>query len=216
MNIRSTRFLTQAAAIGAAYLVLTLPFAQFAFGGPFQFRLAEALTVLAALTPAAIPGLFIGCLLANLFNPQSLGPIDIVFGSLASLLSAWLTWRWHQRLREGQVVKNIRYGQYSVVDGGQGLAEKSAADQEKEEIADMKLHAHPWLKTILVISPSVWVNALVVGFYLPFLIPGQALSPVIVIGFMGSIFVSQAIMVYLIGLPLLKALRKAYSGKRLV
>ena len=166
--------MTQAAVIAAAYVVLTLPFAQFAFGGPLQFRLSEALTVLAALTPAAVPGLFIGCLLANIFNPQALGLIDIVFGSLASLLSAWLTWRFHSRTAENR---------YSL------------------------------LKTSLVISPSVWVNALVVGLYLPFILPGQAISPLIVAGFIGAIFVSQAVVVYLIGLPFLLALRKALPGQ---
>ncbi len=85
-------FLTQAAVIAAAYVVLTLPFAQFAFG-MIQFRLAEALTVLAAMTPAAIPGLFLGCLLANTLNPMSLGPVDIILGSLATLISAVVTWK---------------------------------------------------------------------------------------------------------------------------
>ncbi len=172
-----TSMITQAAVIAAAYVVLTLPFAQFAFGGPFQFRLSEALTVLAALTPAAVPGLFIGCLLANIFNPQALGLIDIIFGSLASLLSAWLTWRMHTRLAGNR---------------------------------------NSLLKTSLDISPSVWINALVVGLYLPFLLPGQAISPLIVGGFIGSIFISQAIVVYLIGLPFLLALRKALRGKSFV
>ena len=224
MNIRSTRFLTQAAVIAAAYLVLTLPFAQFAFGGPFQFRLSEALTVLAALTPAAIPGLFIGCLLANLFNPQSLGLIDIIFGSLASLLSAWLTWHWHLRLGEGLNVKtkkNARYNMNGSADipgeaQNRCLSEYTSAKSTDKHGKHKKKCVRPWLKTLVVIFPSVWINALVVGFYLPFLIPGQALSPLIVFGFMGSIFISQAIVVYLIGLPLLTGLRKAFRGKRII
>lgn len=188
MNIRSTRFMTQAAVIAAAYLVLTLPFAQFAFGGPFQFRLSEVLTVLAALTPAAIPGLFIGCLLANLFNPNSLGLIDIIFGSLASLSAAWLTWQLHQKFPD-----------YI------GLHDRVKAKNEQS-----------WIRLVFILSPSVWINAVVVGLYLPFLIPGQAISPPIVIGFIGSIFISQAVMVYLIGLPLLIALRRAFRGKALL
>src|SRR5690554_1908236 len=94
---RSVQFLTRSAVIAAAYLVLTLPLPQIAFGH-IQFRLAEALTVLAAITPSAIPGLFVGCLISNLMNPQNLGPVDIVFGSLATLLAAWLTWQMNVKL----------------------------------------------------------------------------------------------------------------------
>ena len=93
-----TRALTLAAVIAALYIVLTLPFAQIAFG-PVQFRLAEAMTVLPILTPAAIPGLFIGCFVANLLNPQNLGIVDIVGGSTVTLLAAWLTWKMGKRFR---------------------------------------------------------------------------------------------------------------------
>jgi len=85
-----TLYLVTSAIIAALYVVLTLPFAQFAFG-PMQFRLSEMMTVLPILTPAAIPGLTLGCFLANLLNPNNLGPIDIVFGSLATLLAAICT-----------------------------------------------------------------------------------------------------------------------------
>lgn len=161
------RFITQAAVIGAAYLVLTLPFAQIAFGGPIQFRLSEALTVLAALTPAAIPGLFIGCLLANVFNPQSLGLIDIIFGSLATFFAAWLTW----------------HLQKLIMPDGRKI-----------------------IRTLVILFPSVIINALVVGFYLPFLLPGQEIGFLIILGFMASIFISQAIVVYAIGMPFYFAL----------
>ncbi len=59
--------------------------------GLIQFRIAEALTVLAFYTPAAVPGLFIGCLLANIIG--GLGIIDIVFGSLATLAAAYMTYK---------------------------------------------------------------------------------------------------------------------------
>ncbi len=58
--------------------------------GPVQFRFSEALTVLAALTPAAIPGLTIGCFLGNLGSPY--GMIDIVCGTLATLVAAVLSY----------------------------------------------------------------------------------------------------------------------------
>ena len=78
-------FLTQAAVIAAIYVVLTIIFAPFSFG-EVQVRISEALTVLPFFTPAAIPGLFVGCIIANLFGGAI--PADIVFGSIATLLGA--------------------------------------------------------------------------------------------------------------------------------
>lgn len=57
--------------------------------GPIQFRLSEALTLLPFYFPAAIPGLVVGCFLANLGSPYGL--VDLIFGSLASLLAALAT-----------------------------------------------------------------------------------------------------------------------------
>ncbi|MDD2534507.1 MAG: QueT transporter family protein [Eubacteriales bacterium] len=164
--IRSPLFLTQAAIIAAAYIILTYPFASLSFG-PIQFRLSEALTVLAALTPSAIPGLFLGCLLTNtFFNPSPLGPIDIVFGSLATLVAATLTWYLARRLQK---------------------------------------YAKAW-HMIFVLMPAVVINALVVGTYLPFLIPEMETSWAIIGGFILSIGLSEAVVVYLIGWPLLLGL----------
>ena len=83
-----TKFLTQAAAIAAIYVVITLTFGFMGFG-PVQFRISEALTVLPYFTPAAIPGLFIGCLISNLVGSSLL---DIIFGSLATLIAAILSY----------------------------------------------------------------------------------------------------------------------------
>ena len=80
-------FITQAALIAALYVVLTLVSAAFGLDSKaIQFRLSEVLTVLPALTPAAIPGLFIGCLLSNFICGAMLP--DMIFGSLATLLGA--------------------------------------------------------------------------------------------------------------------------------
>lgn len=57
--------------------------------GPVQFRLSEALTVLPVLTPAAIPGLIIGCVAANIRSPY--GIVDIILGTLATGLAAVAT-----------------------------------------------------------------------------------------------------------------------------
>ncbi len=78
--------------LAAVYFVLTVipPFSSFAYG-PIQVRVSEALMVLPALTMEAVPALFIGCLAANIAG--GLGPVDLVFGSLATLLAAYLASR---------------------------------------------------------------------------------------------------------------------------
>jgi len=84
---RSTRFLCQAGLIAAIYTVLTVYVGALGLAnGAIQFRISEALCVLPFFTPAAIPGLTVGCLLANLFT----GCIwqDVVFGTLATLIGA--------------------------------------------------------------------------------------------------------------------------------
>ena len=90
MKNKSTLFLVQAAAIGAVYVVVTLLFAPLSFG-EVQIRFAEALTILPYFTPAAIPGLFVGCIIANFLGGAI--PIDILFGSIATLLGAIFTYK---------------------------------------------------------------------------------------------------------------------------
>lgn len=82
---RKTTFITQAAMIAAIYVVVTMVFAPFGFG-EVQVRISEALTILPLFTPAAIPGLFIGCIIANLFGRAIV--LDVVFGSIATLIGA--------------------------------------------------------------------------------------------------------------------------------
>lgn len=82
-------FLTNSAIIAAAYAVLTLISASLGLGyGSVQLRISEALTVLPIFTPAAIPGLTIGCIIANVF---SFNPIDMLVGTLATFFAAILT-----------------------------------------------------------------------------------------------------------------------------
>ena len=84
---KKTVFWIRAAMIGAIYALLTLIFAPISYG-VIQVRIAEMLMVLPFFTPAAIPGLFVGCVIANIFGGY--GILDIVFGSLATLISAYL------------------------------------------------------------------------------------------------------------------------------
>lgn len=98
MKNKKVLFLTQAAMIAALYVVLT--FIANAFGlasGVIQVRLSEALTVLPVFTSAAVPGLYVGCFLANLLTGGCL--LDILVGSLATLIGALgaralRKWKW--------------------------------------------------------------------------------------------------------------------------
>ena len=76
--------------IAGLYVVFTFPFANIAFG-PIQFRLAEVLAVLPVFSAGTIPGVTLGCFLANLLNPNNLGPVDIIGGSLATLTAGILS-----------------------------------------------------------------------------------------------------------------------------
>ncbi|MBT9779104.1 QueT transporter family protein [Clostridium sp. MCC353] len=86
---KTAYFLVQSAMIAAIYIVLTLMFIPLGFG-PVQFRISEALCILPYFTPAAIPGVFIGCLLSNALGGAVF--LDVVFGSLATLIGAVGSW----------------------------------------------------------------------------------------------------------------------------
>jgi uncharacterized membrane protein len=97
------RQVAQAGVIAAVYGALTFVVIQLGSVlsyGVVQFRVSEALTVVALLTPAAIPGLLIGSALANLSSVAAFGAIgllDVVFGSLGTLLGALWSWRFRRR-----------------------------------------------------------------------------------------------------------------------
>lgn len=93
MRKLTLRDLTLAALIASVYAVLTLALPIPSYGG-IQLRVAEAMTVLPFLFPAATPGLFVGCFIANLFSPY---PLDILCGSLATLLACLMTQRMPNR-----------------------------------------------------------------------------------------------------------------------
>ena len=88
----SVRSLCLSAVIAALYAALTLSFQAISFGA-VQFRVSEAMTLLPVLLPEAVPGLAVGCLISNLFNPMGATVYDVVFGTLATLLAAVLTRR---------------------------------------------------------------------------------------------------------------------------
>ncbi|MFR8172903.1 MAG: QueT transporter family protein [Marvinbryantia sp.] len=86
MRDKKVLFIVQAAAIAAIYVVLTVVFAPLSFG-EVQVRFAEALTILPYFTPAAIPGLFVGCIIGNFLGGAI--PVDIICGSIATLIGAF-------------------------------------------------------------------------------------------------------------------------------
>ena len=160
-NRRRIRFIVNNGIVAALYVVLTLPFAQFAYG-PIQVRLAEVLTVLPTFTLGMVPGVTLGCFLANLFNPGNLGPIDIIFGSLATLIAGFLSY----------YIGKI----------------------------------NPYLGII----PPILANGLIVGGYLPFLIAdGSSVITAQVVGIsMLEVAASEAILLVVLGLPLIALIKK--------
>lgn len=92
---KTVRYLVTGAMIAALYAAATLALQPISYGA-VQFRISEILTTLCVFTPAAVPGLTIGCFLANLASP--FGIYDIVFGTLATLLAAVT----------GRLLRNVR------------------------------------------------------------------------------------------------------------
>ena len=87
MRRKRTLFVTQAAMIAALYVVLTLFANSLGLANyAIQVRFSEGLTVLPYYTPTAIPGLYAGCLISNILTGAM--PLDVIFGSLATLLGA--------------------------------------------------------------------------------------------------------------------------------
>jgi len=175
----TTRFIARAgmiAAVYAAVTILTITLLQGLAWGPVQFRISEAICVLALLTRAGVPGLTIGCIFANLIGialtgSGALGLLDVVCGSIATFLGA--LWAWKMRERPA----------------------------------------------IALLGPVV-SNALIVAAYLPLMLAayGFYTIPFTEIDLVGNyplmylfgvfaIGVGEALVVYALGLPLLRALR---------
>lgn len=94
-NKKKTMYLVQGAVIAGLYVAMTWAQETLLPGTTsmaVQFRVSEILTMLALFTPAAIPGLTIGCVLANLLSTGAL-PVDMIFGSLATLLATFAMYK---------------------------------------------------------------------------------------------------------------------------
>ncbi|MGI6733718.1 MAG: QueT transporter family protein [Anaerovoracaceae bacterium] len=115
-----SRYLVHGAVIAAVYTALTLLLMPLSYG-VMQVRVSEALTVLPALTPAAIPGLFVGCFVSNMLGPN--GMIDMILGSGATLLAAIASYKLRKRallvplppvLANGFIIGPMLYYVYAV------------------------------------------------------------------------------------------------------
>ncbi len=104
----SLRRLSEGAVIAALYTVLTVGLSPISYG-LFQCRVSEALTILPAFTPSAIPGLAVGCLISNTIGLAMglnvAGPLDIVLGTAATLLAAFCSY----------ALRNIRFKDVPVL-----------------------------------------------------------------------------------------------------
>ena len=183
-GLTRTQYIAQAGMIGALYAAATLIVMFLLQGlawGPVQFRISEALCVIALFTPAAIPGLTIGCIIANVANmvlsgTGALGMLDVVFGSTATFLGALICWKMRHR-------------------------------------------------PTLAIGAFVLTNALIVPAYLPILLQGLgfytipftdisidgAYLPMYLFGVV-STGIGEAVVIYALGLPLMRIIKKARLG----
>lgn len=96
---KTSRYLCEVGVIAALYAVLTIMLAPISYG-PMQVRVSEALCILPYFTAAAVPGLFIGCLISNIAGimlGSSLGLLDVIVGSLTTLAAAWISSRIRMR-----------------------------------------------------------------------------------------------------------------------
>ncbi len=157
---RGNIYIVQSALIAAIYAAVTYFIAPISFGAQ-QFRISEAMTVLPAITPAAVPGLAIGCLIANLNSPYGLA--DIICGTVATLLAAICT-RWTRRIR----FKDI-----------------------------------PLLSFIF----PVLFNGIIIGAEISFFMP-EGFSFMSFLTFGLSVVFGEALVCYLLGVPLFMSLKK--------
>lgn len=160
--MNKTKKLVFAGVIAALYTAISLFLLPFTYGS-LQFRAAESLTVLPYLFPNATFGLFIGCVITNMFSP--FGIIDVIFGGTASLISALLTYR------IGKYFKQSAKGMF------------------------------------LAPVPPIIINAVVIGWEISFLSSeGFTMASFLLFG--GQIFLSQLVICYGLGIPLLFIMRR--------
>ncbi len=167
-NRKQIRFVVFNGIVAALYVVFTAPFANIAYG-PIQVRIAEVMAIFTIFSWGMIPGVTLGCFIANLINPGNLGPVDVIGGSLATLIAGILSYF---------------------------IGKKNK-----------------WLGLI----PPIAVNGLIVGGYLPFLLvdSGSSVTLQAVLLSMLSVAGSEAVLLLVLGIPLMLVMEKTGLKKRL-
>ena len=110
LNKLTTKKLASAGIISAIYVALTLVLMPISFGA-VQVRISEALTILPLFFPEAIVGLTVGCLISNLFG---FGVFDVIFGTIATFLSAILTYYAGKKIKNS-TLKFIVGGSFPII-----------------------------------------------------------------------------------------------------
>ena len=176
----TTKRIAFAGILAAVYAVVTIATASFAYG-PIQFRIAEALTVLCCFTPAAIPGMVVGCMAANLASFVSAW--DFLIGSCATLLACVITWAMWRR----------------------ALAEDSRGQEPWER--GKRASGRRALLVLLTPLPTVLCNAVIVGAEIAVFFDDRAFLPAWGLNAL-SVGGGEAAVLYVLGLPLLLLLLK--------
>lgn len=179
MKSKKVLFLTQAAMIAALYVILTELSNIFGLASyAIQVRFSEALTVLPFFTPAAIPGLFVGCIISNLLVSANI--FDIFFGSLATLLGA--------------------VGTYGI---GRFVTGKSAVSSASSDITNSVFQKHKKTAVWLAPIPPIISNTFIIPLVLKY---AYGLEP-IWFSFI-TVFTGEFISCGILGIPLLLLLKK--------
>ena len=180
-NKKSVLFIAQAAMIAALYVVLTLLANALGLANyAIQLRFSEALTILPFFTPAAIPGLFVGCLIANLLTGAM--PLDIIFGSLATLIGALGTYALAKHFRK------------------RGKSQTGTQELSKEKASCKSQTLAKWLSPL----PPIIANTIIVPFVLSYVyhLPGS------IPYFMLTVGLGEVLSCGVLGMILLNILKK--------
>lgn len=180
-NKKSVLFIAQAAMIAALYVVLTLLANALGLANyAIQLRFSEALTILPFFTPAAIPGLFVGCLIANLLTGAM--PLDIIFGSLATLIGALGTYALAKHFRKS------------------GKNHTATQELSKEKASCKNQALAKWLSPL----PPIIANTIVVPFVLSYVYHLPGTIPY----FMLTVGLGEVLSCGVLGMILLNILKK--------
>ena len=187
---KASLYIAQAALIAAMYAALTLA-QQLILPGTasmaVQYRVSEALMILCLFSEAAVPGLTLGCFLANFLFMSAL-PVDMIFGSLATLLAGLCTCA---------AGKSFRLS-LSSVKGGDGNVVKNGVEERSEKF---------WGASILACSMPVLFNAPIVGAVLSFtLTRDEFLQGMLIFGL--QVGAGEAIVMGALALPIMRYLMK--------